>query len=369
MAFNIFKKKKQPDRGPESDRPEAASPQQESIEETVEQAVPEKGKAQERPEAPPDPAAEEEPEVREAPSSGFYRRLRSGLSKTRRLLTTDIDELFSSGRQLTQEDLDEIEERLITADIGVKTAMEIMERLSRIKITDSNHLKESLKEILHSYLRPDGEGPVEGAGLSSGPRIILVVGVNGVGKTTTIGKLAARYMREGKQVMLVAGDTFRAAAIEQLEIWAERTGADFIKHRENSDPAAVVYDGLEAARARGVDIVLIDTAGRLHTKINLMEELKKIKRTITKQIVDAPHEVLLVLDATTGQNALSQAELFLQATDVTGIALTKLDGTAKGGIVVNLCHTFQIPLRYIGVGEQVEDLQPFDPEKFIEALF
>ena len=371
MAFNIFRKKKRQDRESESGQGEALSPQQDTVEKPPEQTVVEVA----APESPPQPApdvshaAEEKPEDQLPPSSGFYGRLRNGLAKTRRLLTTDIDELFSGGKQLTPDDLDEIEERLITADIGVKTAMEIMERLSRVKISDSNHLKKNLKEILHSYLRPEEDGPIEDAVTAGSPRVILVVGVNGVGKTTTIGKLAARYIRDGKRVMLVAGDTFRAAAIEQLEIWAKRTGADFIKHRENADPSAVVYDGLEAAGARGTDIVLIDTAGRLHTKVNLMEELKKIKRTITKKIADAPHEVLLVLDATTGQNALSQAELFLQATDVSGIALTKLDGTAKGGIVVNLCHSFRIPLRYIGVGEQVDDLQPFDPEKFIEALF
>jgi fused signal recognition particle receptor len=197
----------------------------------------------------------------------------------------------------------------------------------------------------------------------------MVVGVNGVGKTTTIGKLAARYSAEGKKVLVAAADTFRAAAVEQLGIWAERSGADIVKHRENADPAAVAYDGVEAAMARGTDVVLVDTAGRLHTKVNLMEELKKIKRSIGKKLPDAPHETLLVLDATTGQNALSQAKLFNDTLEVTGLALTKLDGTAKGGIVVGICSSLKIPLEYIGVGEQIDDLQRFDAVQFTDALF
>jgi fused signal recognition particle receptor len=197
----------------------------------------------------------------------------------------------------------------------------------------------------------------------------MVIGVNGVGKTTTIGKLAARFSSSGKKVIIAAADTFRAAAVEQLTIWADRAGADIIKHKEKSDPAAVAYDGIQAAVARGADIVLVDTAGRLHTRKNLMEELKKIKRTISKKLSGAPHEILLILDATTGQNALSQAELFNDALDVTGIALTKLDGTAKGGIVVSICKGLEIPLNYIGVGEKIEDLQEFDPTEFVNALF
>jgi fused signal recognition particle receptor len=201
------------------------------------------------------------------------------------------------------------------------------------------------------------------------PYVIMVIGVNGTGKTTTIGKLAAKFSASGKKVIVVAADTFRAAAIEQLAIWAERAGVDIIKHKEMSDPAAVAYDGIEAAVARNVDIVLVDTAGRLHTKKNLMEELKKIKRTISKKIPGAPHEILLTLDATTGQNALAQAQLFNDALDVTGIALTKLDGTAKGGIAVSICSTLEIPLNYIGIGERIEDLQEFDPIEFVNALF
>ena len=197
----------------------------------------------------------------------------------------------------------------------------------------------------------------------------MVVGVNGVGKTTTIGKLAAHATGKKQSVLIAAADTFRAAAIEQLSIWADRAGAELVKHKENSDPAAVAFDAIEAAMARAIDTVFVDTAGRLHTKVNLMEELKKIKRTIAKKIPDAPHEILLVLDATTGQNALAQAKMFHEALDLTGLALTKLDGTAKGGIVISICQSMQIPLHFIGVGESIEDLQPFDPEKFAEALF
>jgi fused signal recognition particle receptor len=203
----------------------------------------------------------------------------------------------------------------------------------------------------------------------STPHVILVVGVNGVGKTTTIGKIAASFKASGKKVLIAAADTFRAAAVEQLMIWAQKADAEFVKHKENADPAAVAFDAVAAAKARGCDIVLIDTAGRLHTKVNLMAELKKIKRTVAKQIQGAPHEILLVLDATTGQNALSQAKLFNEALAVTGLALTKLDGTAKGGIVIAICSSLNIPLQYIGIGEKVEDLRPFDAEQFIDALF
>jgi fused signal recognition particle receptor len=199
--------------------------------------------------------------------------------------------------------------------------------------------------------------------------VILVVGVNGVGKTTTIGKIAASLKDSGQKVMIAAADTFRAAAAEQLMIWAEKSGAEFVRHKENADPAAVAFDAVAAARARGCDVVLIDTAGRLHTKVNLMEELKKIKRTVAKQIPGAPHEILLVLDATTGQNALSQAKLFNEALEVTGMALTKLDGTAKGGIVIGICSTLNIPLQYIGIGEKIEDLRPFNAEQFVDAMF
>ena len=310
---------------------------------------------------------EKAPAVRKS-GNGLFQRLKSGLAKTRDFLNTDIDKLFSGGRKLDDDFLEELEGRLITADMGVQTTLALMAGISRkaSKIGDADGLKAVLKEEILSLL-PAGDlrSPIALAK----PRVVMVVGVNGVGKTTTIGKLAARAHASGEKVLIAAADTFRAAAIEQLAIWADRAGADIVRHKDNSDPAAVAYDGITAALSRGTDLVLVDTAGRLHTKVNLMEELKKIKRAIGKVRFDAPHEVLLVLDATTGQNALSQARLFHEAIGVTGIALTKLDGTAKGGIVISICHSLGIPLKYIGVGESIEDLQDFDPVKFIDALF
>jgi fused signal recognition particle receptor len=319
----------------------------------------------------PSPPEEELPPSQKTPagekSSGLFARLKSGLSKTRQILTTDIDELFL-GKKLVDDDmLEELEERLITADMGVQTTMDIMEKISgkRSRISDATDLKAVLKEEILAYF--DALPPPPAA--AAKPHVVMVVGVNGVGKTTTIGKLAAHEAGNGKKVLVAAADTFRAAAIEQIAIWAERAGADIVRHKDNADPAAVAYDGINAAISRGTDIVFVDTAGRLHTKVNLMEEIKKIQRTLAKRLPDAPHEVLLVLDATTGQNALSQAKMFNEALGVTGIALTKLDGTAKGGIVVGICSSLNIPLKYIGVGEGVEDLQVFDPQRFVEALF
>ena len=264
--------------------------------------------------------------------------------------------------------LEEIEGILITADIGVQTTMELMENVSAkaSNIANAATLKAVLKEEILSFLKV--QEPLQQSAVFK-PKVIMVVGVNGVGKTTTIGKLAARYRADGQKVLIAAADTFRAAAIEQLVVWAERSGAEIVKHKDGADPAAVAYDAVEAARAREADIVLVDTAGRLHTKINLMEELKKIKRSISKILPDAPHEVLLVLDATTGQNALSQAETFNQSLEITGIALTKLDGTAKGGIVVSIYNNLNIPLQYIGVGEKINDLQDFEPRQYVDALF
>ncbi|MGD2269307.1 MAG: signal recognition particle-docking protein FtsY [Desulfobacterales bacterium] len=301
------------------------------------------------------------------PSDSYFQRLRNGLSKTRKILTTDINQLFIRNKRIDDDLLEELEELLITADIGVETALELIQSIAKksSRIQNAAALESVLKEELLSML--ESRPPVqEKAGTA--PYTIMVVGVNGVGKTTTIGKLAAKYTAAKKNVLIAAADTFRAAAIEQLGIWAERAGADFVKHRDGSDPAAVAYDGMEAARARGADIVIVDTAGRLHTRKNLMEELKKIKRILAKKLPGAPHEILLVLDATTGQNALSQAQLFNDALGVTGIALTKLDGTAKGGIVISIFRTLQIPIKYVGVGEKIEDLQHFDPEQFIKAL-
>jgi len=303
-----------------------------------------------------------------AESSGFFKRLKHGLSKTRQLLTTDIDELFSDKQKVDDDLLEELEELLITSDIGVQIAMDLIQDISKksAAITDAGQLKEALKNKILSLL--DIKTPASET-IFTKPHVIMVIGVNGVGKTTTIGKLAAKFMESGKKVLIAASDTFRAAAVEQLDIWAQRAGVDIVKHKDKADPAAVAYDSIEAAVARGADIVLVDTAGRLHTRVNLMEELKKIKRTIAKKLPDAPHEILLILDATTGQNALSQAQMFNDALGVTGIALTKLDGTAKGGIVVSICSSLEIPLKYVGIGEKIEDLQEFDPISFVDALF
>jgi len=300
---------------------------------------------------------------------GLFRRLRSRLSKTRDAISTGIDQVFKGKNRIDGELLEDLEELLVTSDIGIDTTMELIQRIEEAsgRITSSDELRGKLKQEIVSILSVESPGtaPV----LGKKPHVIMVVGVNGVGKTTTIGKLAARKTAAGESVLISAADTFRAAAIEQLTIWSERAGATIIKHKQNTDPTAVVYDSIDASIARGIDTVIIDTAGRLHTKVNLMEELRKMRRIISKKIPEAPHEVLLVLDATTGQNAISQAKLFDDALSVTGIALTKLDGTAKGGIVVSICRMLNIPLAYIGIGESLEDLQDFDPAQFADALF
>ena len=297
---------------------------------------------------------------------GYFKRLKNRLSKTRRNLSDGFEKVFAGKKKFDNDALEDLEELLITSDIGVQTTMALMERISKAKIANTSEVKQFLKEEILSILSTPSAGQET---KKNTPHVILVVGVNGVGKTTTIGKIAASLKASGEKVLIAAADTFRAAAVEQLMIWAQKAGAEFVKHNENADPAAVAFDAVTAAKARGCDIVLIDTAGRLHTKVNLMEELKKIKRTVAKQIQGAPHEILLVLDATTGQNALSQARLFNEALTVTGLALTKLDGTAKGGIVIAICSSLNIPLQYIGIGEKVEDLRPFDAEQFIDALF
>lgn len=313
------------------------------------------------------PAPIEQPEERKL---GLFDRLRQGLSKTRDSFVGKIDRLVLGKKEIDADTLEELEEILITADIGVQTTVELIrtleERLSRNELKDGAALRETLKEEILKRLSRD-VCPL--AVDSASPFVIMVIGVNGVGKTTTIGKLAARFSREGKKVVLAAGDTFRAAAAEQLEIWGERVGCDVVRHKEGADPSAVVFDGIKAAVARKADILIVDTAGRLHTKVNLMEELKKVRRIMGREIPGAPHETLLVLDAATGQNALSQAKLFKETAGVTGIALTKLDGTAKGGIVAAICNEFRIPVRYIGVGEGVDDLRDFDPVEFVDALF
>jgi fused signal recognition particle receptor len=302
-----------------------------------------------------------------ASGQGFFAGLKRGLAKTRDFLNTDIEDLFKGKNSVDDDMLEEIEEMLITSDIGVQTAMELMETISRkaSRIESAEALKQVLRQEILSLLE-NAAPPEPPAG--EGPRIIMVVGVNGVGKTTTIGKLAAKSIQEGHSVLIAAADTFRAAAVEQLAVWADRAGAEFVRHKDHADPAAVAYDSVEAALSRKIDTVYIDTAGRLHTKVNLMEELKKIHRTIGKKMPEAPHEILLVLDATTGQNAVAQAKMFHEALGVTGLILTKLDGTAKGGIVVSICRQLKLPLLYIGVGESIEDLQRFDPESFVRAL-
>lgn len=299
---------------------------------------------------------------------GFFDRLKEGLTKTRKGFIGRVESIFT-GKKIDEETLEELEETLITSDIGVKATTEIVEflrdKVRKGEVKDSHSVRDFLKEEMATLLGNSQPLVITG----EKPFVILTVGVNGVGKTTTIGKLASRLVSEGKTVLLAAADTFRAAAIEQLEIWAKRTDSQVVKHQSGSDPAAVAFDSIEASRSRNVDVVIIDTAGRLHTKSPLMEELKKIRRVIDKALPGAPHETLLVVDATTGQNALKQAEMFHSAVGVTGIALTKLDGTAKGGIVFAIRRELGIPIRLIGVGEGVDDLRDFDSKEFVEALF
>lgn len=299
---------------------------------------------------------------------GFFDRLKEGLSKTKKNFVGKVEAIFS-GKTVDAETLEELEETLILADVGGSNAAELVGRLKQK--ADSGEIKDAalVKEFLKKEMTEMLGAPRPLVVFGEKPFVILAVGVNGVGKTTTIGKLAARMRDQGHSVLLAAGDTFRAAAIEQLEIWAGRADAQFVKHQSGSDPSAVVFDAVEAARARGVDVVIIDTAGRLHTKSPLMEELKKIKRVCGKAMPGAPHEVLLVVDATNGQNALRQAEIFNEAVGLTGIALTKLDGTARGGIVFAIKKELNIPVKLIGVGEGVDDLQDFVPQDFVRALF
>ena len=306
-----------------------------------------------------------------AERKGFFSRLKERLGKTRSALAENVKKIFSGRSKIDEEVFEELEEILIQADIGVETTLELLEDMRRLTrergIESPEELYEVFKQELVTLL---SEGNHELTwSTPDGPHITLVVGVNGSGKTTTIGKLASHLIAQGKKVMLGAADTFRAAAVEQLTIWSERTGAPIIKHQEGADPASVAFDATEAARARNMDCLLIDTAGRLHTKVNLMEELKKIHRVVGKKMAGAPHSVLLVLDATTGQNGLQQAKQFTDALKVDGIIITKLDGTAKGGIAIAIQKQLGIPIKYIGVGEQVEDLQPFSAEEFVSALF
>ena len=299
---------------------------------------------------------------------GFFNKIKEGLKKTRDAVIGQIDSMLKSFTKIDDELFEELEELLVMGDVGVPTAEKICEELKkRVKkegIKNPNEIHRLLEETVADMLRGGEE-----LDISTTPSIILVIGVNGVGKTTTIGKLANHLTKQGKKVILAAGDTFRAAAIEQLEIWADRSHCEIIKQNEGSDPAAVIFDAISAAKARHADVIICDTAGRLHNKKHLMDELAKINRIIDRELPDAAKEKLLVLDATTGQNAVNQAEQFSLATGITGIVLTKLDGTAKGGVVIAIKEGLGIPVKYIGVGEQIDDLQPFDAEDFARALF
>jgi fused signal recognition particle receptor len=300
---------------------------------------------------------------------GFFSRLKEGLAKTRKGITERIDQVLVSFGKVDEELFEELEEVLVTADLGVDTAMKIMDdtrqKVKESKITDPMEIKELIKEALVEILGEE----TQNLDIEPSPAVIMVIGVNGVGKTTSIGKISYNLKSQGKKVMLAAADTFRAAAIDQLEIWAKRAGVDIIRQQEGSDPAAVVYDAIQAAKARKVDVLICDTAGRLHTKKNLMEELRKVSRIIDREMPGAKRENLLVLDATTGQNAVSQARTFSEVTDISGIVLTKLDGTAKGGIIIAIRSELGLPVKLVGVGEQMDDLQPFNAKEFVEALF
>lgn len=308
---------------------------------------------------------------------GFFDKLKKGLEKTRKGISEKVDQVLTSFGKIDEDLFEELEEILIASDVGVETTLKIIENIKsevkERKISDPIAIKELLKEeliaILNSGNEKDDLDECSVLKLDTSPAVIVVVGVNGVGKTTSIGKIAANLKNRGKKVILAAADTFRAAAIEQLEIWAKRADAEIVKHTEGSDPAAVVYDAIQATKARKADVLICDTAGRLHTKKNLMEELKKIFRIIDRELPEASRETLLILDATTGQNAVSQAKVFSEVADISGIVLTKLDGTAKGGIIVAIKSELDIPVKLIGVGESINDLQQFDAHEFVEALF
>lgn len=303
----------------------------------------------------------------------LFDRFKKGLAKTREGMVQKIREVIRRRPKLDDEALEEIEEILIQADVGIDPTMRIIDRLrERVKSGKAaedpeNAVQEFLEAEIRDILRPEGQPPA--LEITTKPHVILVVGVNGVGKTTTIGKMAQKFSREGKTVLLAACDTFRAAAIDQLAIWSERTGAHLVRHNPGADAASVAFDAIQAAKSRNIDIVLIDTAGRLHTKVNLMEEVKKIRRVVGKALEGAPHETLLILDATTGQNAVAQARQFNDALELTGLVLAKLDGTAKGGVVIAIADELELPVRMVGLGEGVDDLSDFNPETFVKALF
>ena len=312
---------------------------------------------------------EEAEEIEKPKKVSLFDRLKQGLTKAKQGITDRVDEVLKAYTKVDEELLEDLEEVLITADVGVNTTMDIIEKLEDAirskKITDPQDIREELKLIIEDILSKDDTK----LDASHSPTIILMVGVNGVGKTTTIGKLAHRYKSEGKKVLLAAGDTFRAAAIDQLEVWANRCNVDIIKHQEGADPGAVIFDAIKASKSRGVDVLICDTAGRLHNKSNLMNELGKVFKIVDREYPEAKKEVLLVVDATTGQNAVSQAKSFKEVCDITGLVLTKLDGTAKGGVVLAVKSEVDVPVKLIGVGEQMEDLQDFDSKSFVDALF
>lgn len=329
--------------------------------------------AEEEPHAELVPAAPLAGTNQEKPASkSLFGRLRERLGKTRDALVYRLDRLFLGKKEIDQELFEQLEEILITSDLGVTTTLDLLDRarkkVKRDLLSDPQALKAIIREEILGYIQAS-EQPAELVMPEEGPFVIMVVGVNGVGKTTSIGKIAAKFSRSGQSVLLVAGDTFRAAAINQLRIWGERVGVEVIAQKPGADPSSVVFDGLEYGVAHHYDVILIDTAGRLHTSVNLMEELKKIRRVIAKKLPGAPHEVMLVLDATTGQNGIAQAKMFHETVGVTGLTLTKLDGTAKGGIVANVCRETGIPVRFIGIGEQIDDLRDFDAREFVDALF
>ena len=319
--------------------------------------------------SPADETAEEKTD--NAPQPGFFSRLKQGLSRTSSKLTEGFSSLILGRKNIDDDLLEELETQLLTADLGVEATTRIItdltQRVARKQLNDVEALFAAMREDMISILEPSSQ-PLEIPEKTDGPYVILMVGINGVGKTTTIGKLAKQFQQQGKKVMLAAGDTFRAAAVEQLQVWGERNNIPVIAQKTGADSASVIFDGLQAAKARNMDILIADTAGRLHTQSNLMEELKKVKRVMAKVDDTAPHEVMLVLDAGTGQNALQQAQQFQQSVGVSGITLTKLDGTAKGGIIFAIANKTKLPIRYIGVGEKIDDLRPFNATEFVDAL-